>query len=174
MHGFSQAVEHWQAFYNMVGTAAATLLGLVFVAISLNLKLILQDENISLSALASETINNFASVLLIAIIFLVPDQTPHGIGIPLFVIGAYGLVDNVRLLMTGLRHRKPHWRLMSILYRFALPLVALLTLIVVSIFVMRANVGALSGMVFVIVVFLVVATSNSWVLLFRIHKPAQK
>jgi hypothetical protein len=84
MDGFSQTVEHWQAFYIMAGTASATLLGLLFVAISLNVDLLIRDGNVSLSALASETINNFVFVLLVAIYFLIPDQSPLGLGIPLW------------------------------------------------------------------------------------------
>jgi hypothetical protein len=36
MDPFVQAVEGWHDFYMMIGTASATLVGLLFIAISLN------------------------------------------------------------------------------------------------------------------------------------------
>jgi hypothetical protein len=36
MEAFTQAVEGWHDFYLMIGTAAATLVGLLFVSLSLN------------------------------------------------------------------------------------------------------------------------------------------
>jgi hypothetical protein len=172
MDGFSQTVEHWQAFYMMAGTAAATLLGLLFVAISINLDLIIRDENVSLGALASETINNFVYVLFVAITFLIPNQTPLGLGIPLLAIGVFGLLDNGRFLMTALRNRKPQWGLAYIFWRFIFPLIALLALVVISVFVLQGNVRVLYGLVFVIIILLAVAILNSWVLLIRVHKQA--
>ena len=37
MNGFGQLVQEWQVFYATIATASATLIGLLFVAMSLNL-----------------------------------------------------------------------------------------------------------------------------------------
>jgi hypothetical protein len=45
MEAFTQTVEGWHDFYLMIGTAAATLVGLLFVSLSLNVDVITREEN---------------------------------------------------------------------------------------------------------------------------------
>jgi hypothetical protein len=52
MDAFAQAIEGWHDFYLMVGTAAATLVGLLFVSLSLNVDVITREANADLRVLA--------------------------------------------------------------------------------------------------------------------------
>src|SRR5512135_2035878 len=99
MDAFAMAVATWHDFYLMVGTAAATLIGLLFVSLSLNLDLITRTVNADLRDLATHTFGDFMSVLMFAVVFLIPDQVPLGLGLPLLGIGAYGLYNTLRHYM---------------------------------------------------------------------------
>jgi hypothetical protein len=56
----------------MIGTAAATLIGLLFVSLSLNAGVMTRKSNADLRALAAQTLGKFLSVLTFAVVFLIP------------------------------------------------------------------------------------------------------
>jgi hypothetical protein len=169
MDSFAQAVETWHDFYMMAGTAAASLLGLLFVGISLNLDAIRRAENESLNVLAAQTLGNFVYVLLFAIILLIPGQDPTGIGLPLFVMGVFGLWNSGRHLRTAVRNRRESGPA-YIFWHHVLPTSAFVVLISVSIQVWQGDTHVLYWMIGVIIIFLLIATRNSWDLLVRAHE----
>jgi hypothetical protein len=90
MYGsFPQYVAQWHDFYTMAGTAAATLMGLLFVSLSLRTDLATAryETERGVWGLAAVAFVSFLDILLIALIFLVPDPEPRGIGLPLVTIG---------------------------------------------------------------------------------------
>ncbi len=100
MDAFTQAIEGWHDFYLMIGTAAATLIGLLFVSLSLNVDVITREANADLRVLATQTFTSFI-VLMFAVLFLIPHQVPEGLGLPLLGVGGYGLYITLsRLLET--------------------------------------------------------------------------
>jgi len=100
---FVQSVEYWHDFYIMIGTAAATLMGLLFVSLSINAEKVAPKGNKDLRVLAAQTFTSFICMLLFAVLFLIPKQGPLGLGIPLLGIDAIGLFNTVRRFLE-LRH----------------------------------------------------------------------
>jgi hypothetical protein len=121
MDTFAQAVEGWHDFYLMVGTAAATQVGLLFVSLSLNADVITRKENADLRVLAGQTFASFLNVVMLAVLFLIPSQGPLGLGLPLLGISGYGLYETVgRFLKT--RRARPHvWGRGGVARRFVIP-----------------------------------------------------
>ncbi len=89
---FAQAVAAWADFYACTGTAAATLLGLLFVAVSLRTGIFRAAEVADVRDEAVYTFGTFLALMLVAGVFLVPDQRPAGVAVPLALLGALGLV----------------------------------------------------------------------------------
>jgi hypothetical protein len=86
---FTVVIATWQPFYNLAGSAAFTLAGLVFVAVSINIGKVAQaGAQGDLVQFALETLANFLVLMLISLVFMIPRQGPHGTGIPLLFIGA--------------------------------------------------------------------------------------
>ncbi len=52
MGAFTQAVTGWHDYYQVIGDAAAALMGLLFVSLSLNAGVITRKTNADLRALA--------------------------------------------------------------------------------------------------------------------------
>ncbi|HEX6117148.1 MAG TPA: hypothetical protein VFY99_08610 [Solirubrobacterales bacterium] len=75
--------ELWSDFFVAVAGASAALAGLVFVAVSINVERILQYEGLPERAL--QTVLLLLSVLVVAIIGLVPGQDTDAAGIELLV-----------------------------------------------------------------------------------------
>jgi hypothetical protein len=94
----------WQNFYILIGTAAATLTGLMFVATTLVAGL---DRHVStlhagVSAFSSPTVVHFCAVLLLAGILSAPWQAFSSLG---FVLGLVG-IGMVLYLLSVLRQMR--------------------------------------------------------------------
>jgi hypothetical protein len=76
----------WQAFAEMTGGASAALIGLLFVAVSLNASRIAGHQGLRTSA--AQTLVLFIAPLVMASVLLVPGQADWVLGAELIVIGA--------------------------------------------------------------------------------------
>jgi hypothetical protein len=83
----------WQNFYVMMGGANAALTGLVFVALSIHLKAVLEHPLLKPRAVIALTV--LATQIVIAAIVLTP-QTSTWMGIEIFFLNASFLAVDVR------------------------------------------------------------------------------
>jgi hypothetical protein len=169
MTTFSETISTWETFYLLAGTAAATLMGLLFVAVSININAFHKQLYADLQLFATLTFNCFFYVLLISIMFLIPELSPLGLGIPLFLLGGLGLANAI--LQQGRAKRLQSKRgVTSIASRFNLPIYSLLGLAIMGMGVIFKLRLSLYGLVFVIVFLLASASLNAWILLVRADK----
>ncbi|MGA2295611.1 MAG: hypothetical protein ABSG24_10375 [Acidimicrobiales bacterium] len=84
----------WSDFFLLVGTGAVTLTGLVFVAMSLNLKVI--AFNATHRNRAINTLTGLALVFMRCAIVLMGAQNHHSIGAELFLVAGFSLAVFVR------------------------------------------------------------------------------
>lgn len=98
---FTETLQSWQNFYFMAGGAAATLIGLMFVALSLGINLVSEETKAELEVFVTPSIVYFVSVLLLACVMLVPAFTPRVLAVITFTGGLFGLALTVRYA-TGL------------------------------------------------------------------------
>src|SRR5271170_2442656 len=80
------APADWHEFFDAAAQAAAALLGLLFVAISINLKLILEHRH--LPGKAAGTLGTLLSVLVVCSFGLAPGQSNRTLGVEILVAGA--------------------------------------------------------------------------------------
>jgi hypothetical protein len=169
MDPFAQAVEGWHDFYVMVGTAAATLVGLLFVSLSLNADVITGEANAGSRVLAEQTFANFLSVLLFAVLFLIPDQGPRGLGLPLVGIGSYGLYRTVRRLPLARRTHARAWGRGSVARHVGGSALCYLALLAVAVSVLLGQTAGLYWLVPVMILLIVEASRNAWDLLVQLR-----
>jgi hypothetical protein len=79
------AAAPWGEFGTAVAAASAALLGLLFVAISINLKMILDEPG--LPSRAGQTLILFGTPLVTAVLLIVPDQARVALGLELIATG---------------------------------------------------------------------------------------
>ncbi len=98
-------LSNWQNFYMIIGTAAATLTGLMFVATTLvtGLERHVATLNAGISAFNTPTVVHFCAVLLIAGILSAPWQAFSSIQIPLGLLGL-GMVSYLMIVMRRMRN----------------------------------------------------------------------
>jgi hypothetical protein len=68
MQVFSDALAHWHEFYSLLGTAAGTLVGLLFVAATVGSGAFSSDQRAPLRVFLSASVVHFSSVLVVSLI----------------------------------------------------------------------------------------------------------
>ena len=98
--------ESWHEFFLMTGTAAVTLAGLLFVAMSMHLETLIHDTRAHLLALARAILLSFVMVLTLSLMMLVPAQGMRPVATEMVVMGVASLGITVRLMRVqgGVHH----------------------------------------------------------------------
>ena len=165
MNDFPTIIKEWETFYLLTGTAAATLIGLLFVAVSLHIDTFQQRTSMEMHHFAALTFNCFFYVLLISILFLVPNLTPLGLGLPLLLLSGLALGN---ALIQQRRTRKAHTARQEVIAaKFNVPILSLVVMVVASILILLQIPFGLYGLIVVVLLFLISASLNAWSLLIQ-------
>ena len=89
MQTFGEALTAWIPFFALLGGAVATLIGLLFVAVSINIKVIMKRPVTRAQAIL--TFNSFVFLLEISIYALVPQQNQFAFGATLTIFALFNL-----------------------------------------------------------------------------------
>jgi hypothetical protein len=171
MNGFAQLVQEWQVFYATIAASAATLVGLLFVSMPLSVGMFAGTENIGLKKLATQTLLNFLYAIVFSLIFLIPRQTPIGLGTPLMCVGIVGLIRTISNLRDLLSNIPRGISRRTTFVGVTMALGAFSVLIIVSLLVLlRANADSLYWLVAPMILLLVSASANTWSLLMGVHE----
>ena len=157
-------LSDWQNFYMIMGTAAATLTGLMFVVTTLiaGIDARLSILNAAVSAFNTPVVVHFCIVLLLAGILSAPWQTFSSLG---FLLGLVGLGMAFYLLIVLRRMRRiPHYQstLEDWLWYMVLPLLAHILLIVAAFMLPNNPSPALYMVSLAMMVLLLVGIRNAW------------
>jgi hypothetical protein len=174
MTTFPQAVDGWHDFYITMGTAAATLMGLLFFSLSLNADVIARKTNVDLRGLAAQTFTNFICVLMFAVLFLIPHQGPQGLGFPLLGIDGIWLYSTAHRFFDMRRNQPRAWGRGSLARRFTIPTLCFVTLMIIAVSVLLGQTSGLYWLVPVMIMLIWDASLNAWDLLLRLREPTSK
>jgi hypothetical protein len=91
-------MQVWSTFYATIGAAAATLLGLLFVAVSVNAAAALGSGDRLTTNMTEQAFQNYLAVMLVALLALFPDLAPRHFGfIALSALGGRAIWLAIRL-----------------------------------------------------------------------------
>ena len=85
-------LERWANFYLLMSAAAATLIGLLFVVISLGADRIVEDRTADIRMYLTPTVIYFASALFLAALLAFPNHTRYSASLCICLVGVAGLV----------------------------------------------------------------------------------
>jgi hypothetical protein len=162
---FRESVQTWHDFYTVAGAASATLMGLLFVALSLHLRIVVSHPEVK--SLARVTLADFFVVLLISLFLAIPTGQAIGTGIEMLGTAAASIWLMARPAVVGVRNRRAR-RLgpRVLIFRFGLTALAYMGLGAVGVlFLVGDFEDALGWSVTVVIVLLLVAVRNTWDLL---------
>ena len=157
-------LSNWQNFYMIIGTAAATLTGLMFVVTTLMAGIDghLSTLNAAVSAFNTPTVVHFGTVLLLAGVLSAPWQTFSSLSLLLGLLGV-GMVFYSIIVLRRM-WRVPHYQstLEDWLWYMVLPLLAHILLIVAAFMLPNNPSPALYMVSLAMMVLLLVGIRNAW------------
>jgi hypothetical protein len=90
-----QLLNGWSNFFELTGAASATLVGLLFVVVTLNTALTASRKLDIARASMTPALYNFTDVLLQSMVVLVPWQSNWPGGVIIILLGIWGLIYRV-------------------------------------------------------------------------------
>lgn len=157
-------LSNWQNFYMLMGTAAATLTGLMFVATTLFAGLDTHESiaNAGISTYNTPTVVHFCAVLLLAGVLSAPWQEFLSVRLMLGLFGV-GMVFYQLIIMRRMR-RMPHYQstLEDWLWYMAFPLLAHVLLIISALMLSNNPAVVLYIVGLAMILLLLVGIRNSW------------
>jgi hypothetical protein len=156
----ARLVHDWQSFYLLLGSAAASLVGLMFVALSIGSRLFTQRNVSALRAFVTPSVMHFVYVLVTAGVVLIPSQTRTSLGI-LLVVG--GLVSFTYLLLAiPVMRGSPEIDRHDWAWYLCVPLLCYLLLVGSGIGLLLRIDEALNGVALASIALLITGIRNSW------------
>lgn len=104
----AEMLRDWHDFYILMGTASATLVGLMFVSASIGVNFYNETHSGAMQNFVTPTVVNFSSVLLICVLVTVPSHSWTSLAGLLAAGALLGLIYSGQILVALLvRHRFP-------------------------------------------------------------------
>jgi hypothetical protein len=158
-------IAGWKDFLIAAAGAAGALAGLVFVALSINLKEILSMPGVP--GRAGETVILLAAALIGALVALIPGQPPPVLGLLLLAVGLPAWAVPTILQLRGFFTRD-YYTVGNQIFRIALYQVATLPVLLAGLSLRGYLAGGLNWLAAFVILSLFVALFNAWVLLVEI------
>jgi len=159
----TEALSRWHDFYALIGTAAATLVGLMFVAASIGAGVFTRAHQAGIRSFLSPTVVHFSAVLLICLLASAPTETWLSLGILLTCAGLIGLAYSAwiwrRMAMHGIT---PTIDVVDRLLYTMLPIAVYLVVTGAGLGLALGNGGSLNVLAVGLVLLLAIGIRNAW------------
>ncbi|MFZ0104653.1 MAG: hypothetical protein WCF47_20405 [Pseudolabrys sp.] len=156
-----EALHEWHEFYILLGTAGATLLALLFVAVSLGTGFLSSKDQQGTRTFMSPVVIHFTSVFFLSAVCLVPSHGPVFFAVLIAgtaVVGvAVSIVISVWVVRTEMTQYLPDYFAYGLL-----PVGAYLALLVASIMIYLGRDYALEVLAGGLLVLAIVNVRNAW------------
>ena len=160
-------MDGWGNFFVGELSASATLTGLIFVGVSVNLKTITSRATLTNRAL--EALVALVVVLFISSLLLIPGQTLSAIGIEVLLLGLINCMIVGFLQLDSLRTMQPQYRLQFVPYILLSQSAALAYVIAGVVFLIFGHYGFYWTVAATLLSFLASFT-DAWILLIEINR----
>lgn len=162
---YQATLQSWHDFYMVAGTASASLVGLLFVGLSLHLRAVVSRPDVR--GLARVTFTSFGLALLVSLFMVIPENHPDATAVELVISGVVAIGLVAPSIIAGLRtHGRSTLDFRRMIWRFGLSTFGYVIVIVAGALFAGGNAGAgLSWLVGATTALLLLSLRNSWDLL---------
>jgi hypothetical protein len=101
----AELIAPWHDFFILIGTAAATLIGAMFVVVSIGIGILSRDRPAAIRVFLTTTVIHLSTVLFGSMLTLVPVLEPRWQAIIAGVAGLAGVVYSVHVILGFREHR---------------------------------------------------------------------
>jgi hypothetical protein len=161
-------VQVWHEFYEMIGGAAATLLGLLFVSVSLNAEIILGPSHKHAKRLAEQAFQNYLAVLIVSLVMVFPGGASVSLGYTLLWISGVWGIWAVTRAVPALREARSRESWGGPLRRYFATLIGFASLLYAAYRMITGDGPHLEFVAIGVMLLLIAATTVSWNLLINI------
>jgi hypothetical protein len=159
------SISEWSNYLSVQAGAAATLTGLVFVAVSINLSRILSIPG--LTGRAAESLLQLFGVVVISTSALIPRQPPVALGIEFLALGAALWITQTALQIQYISSKPGHpWR--WVITRIVQTQFASIPFCISGILLLRGSPAGLYWLAPGLIFSLIAGVASAWVLLVEI------
>jgi len=158
----AELLHDWHDFYVLVGTASATLVGLMFVAASIGSSIFNEEHRAPVRAFISPTVTHFASALFTTLLVTIPTHGWLSLG---GLLGAEGLAGTIYcgaiLVQIIIRHRF-NVDLTDQLFYALLPTVGYLLLLIAAVLLLMHSAESTNVIAAALLTLLLAGIRNAW------------
>ncbi len=163
---WSAQVQSWQAFYATAGGGATALVGLLFVALSMQIEVMVARGDVR--ALAARILNSFLSAIAVALVMLMPTLGARVTGDVFVALALFTLFATVRGMWAGLGSGDRLLQLGHLVRRFGTAVIANVGLVFIGLQMRGGPAGALYNLALYMIVVLATGVYNTWDLILRV------
>jgi hypothetical protein len=163
-------LTQWHEFYALLGTAAAALVALLFVAASIGANVFTPESTSATRTFMSPVVFHYTNILFLSLIALVPEQNPVLFG---SIVGVAAVGSLVYSIMTFVRVM--HTSIADLPDRLAYgsaPMVAYTAGLVSAVLLLTGHPAALDVLAGAALLLLVVNIRNAWDLMLSLARRA--
>jgi len=159
---FSELLHEWHDFYVLLGTASATLVGLMFVAASIGATVFNEESRAALEAFITPTVVHFVAVLFGCLVFVMPSHRWETLSALLALGGVAGTIYTGRVILQLVVRRRFNVDLTDRAFYGLIPLAGyLLALTAAGLVFAHSEVGAYA-MAVAVMLLLTAGLRNAW------------
>jgi hypothetical protein len=160
----AQSIRNWHNFYILIGGAAASLAGLMFVAISLGSGTITRkDADSGLRVYVSPTLIHFIYVLVTALVVVIPTATGARLGMLLLLGGLISAGRSISMVpFMRVQHRQQIIDVHDWTWYLIAPSVSYLLFVGTGVGLLLGISWALDGLAVASILLLVAGIRNAW------------
>jgi hypothetical protein len=158
----SELLHEWHDFYVLLGTASATLVGLMFVAASIGATVFNEEHRGALEAFITPTVVHFAAVLFACLVIMIPEHRWESLGGLLGIGGLAGLIYSGRVLVQLIIRHRFNVELIDSMYYAVIPLVGYLLALAAAVLGFLHVAAGAYVMAAALLVLLLAGLRNAW------------
>jgi hypothetical protein len=158
----AELLHDWHDFYVLVGTASATLVGLMFVAASIGTSVFNEEHRAPMTAFITPTVAHFAAVLFAALMISIPTHTWRTLG---GLLGAGGLAGSIycgRILVQIIVRHRFNVDLTDRLFYALLPALGYLLVLVSAVLLLMQSTASANVIAAALLTLLLAGIRNAW------------
>jgi len=161
MHTLSEYFHGWHDFFLLFGTAAGTLVGLMFVAASIGATIFKEENRPALEIFLGPTVAHFTALLVIAILALPPVHSWQTLAALVAIVSLIGLAYALRVLVQMLRG--PYKvELVDWIFYISAPILAYCALLASAWMLYRESEWGLEAAAVAMIALMLAAIRNAW------------
>jgi hypothetical protein len=158
----AELLHDWHDFYILVGTASATLVGLMFVAASIGSTVFNEDHRAPMAAFITPTVVHFAAVLFTSLVVVIPAHGWYSLGGLLAAGGLAGSIYCGRLLLQIIIRHKFNVDLTDRLFYVLIPLLGYLLALASAVLLVTRSAVSAELIAAALLVLLFAGVRNAW------------